>query len=662
MLKQLYVIWLSLALAAAVSLAGCSDDPVRPDDGSQPVTMEQRNVYVHLQLNIAGGGIPDALSRADGVAEPLTPGTSRENAVESIDLLVCDAEDGKETVLDIVTLAGPQIEKILANKTLGINLNVPVERKVHLHLLANLPTKMHDRFVVGESAYKTSYASEGSEYWDMIDEFVPGSRGRQETLENSGTGSIPMTGQFHLDMTDGAADTDPFAIVIPADNSMENPILLEADLCRMVAKSHVLVKSLIAGVKKLEYVFAIDKKAAAETETGTETKIDAKWLGWIRKDSVHYIPNAVNRSTYILPHRSDKGYGWADLNMYPEAYLTGGMARDLEFDAPVWSRDFVFYSGVALHRENIGAEHHYSPVETFVQSKHDNTVDGLMTPDRYTRGMYCPENYFLEPEDQEIVAKFAAHNDALPVVTHVSIAAKLTPRWIVIQEDYMKRMDDFVLEYGNNVADFREKYGLAPDDFGDADVGRWTAMREYYKKYLEGDTYLYRTNFRIIQLDTEQDAMDILSWSLMCNFLWSDDPTDFERGKYPDGTFYCYDLKYDTAQAGEIGGVIWTQQYIYLAAGAVAAAKGNNADIKTYSVPHLGGWGYYYTYVNATGAGVVDGRVPYNASQVTRNTYYLITVNNFGTPGGTITRPEYIKVNTEPVGWTYAGRGDIYLH
>jgi len=625
--------------------------------------MEQMEVYVCLRLNLAGNGIPDGRSRAEGGEEPgLTPGTSREDAINSMDLLVCDAEDGKETILDIVSLAGPQIDKIRYNQTVGVNLSVPKERKLHIHLLANIPVKMRERFVVGRSAYEADYVSGGDDYWDLIDEFVPGSQGKQESLEADAAGCIPMTGQFRLDTADGGADADPFAIVIPSDNSKENPMRLAADLCRMVAKTHVLVKSLIAGVNKLEYVYSIDVKAASETETGTETKIDAKWLGWMRKDSVRYIPNAVNRSTYILPHPSEKGTGWIDLNMDLEEYLTGGMARNLEFDAPVWAHDFVYYSGIGLHRENIKPDHHYAPAETYNKTLHDNTVNGKLTADRYTRGMYCPENYFLEPTDPDVAEKFNTYEDAMPVVTQVSIAAKLTPRWIVIQEDYMTRMDDFVKEYGNNPADFREKYGLGPDDFGDADVNRWTAMKEYYKKYLEGDTYLYRTNFRIIQLDTEQDAMDILSWSLMCNFLWSGDPADFERGKYPDGTFYCYDLKYDTVQTGEVGGVVWTQQYIYLAAGAVAAAKGDNADIKTYSVPHLGGWGYYYTYVNATDAMVVDGKVPYNASQVTRNTYYLITVSNFGTPGGTITRPEYIKVNTEPVGWDYVGRGDIYLH
>ena len=78
-------------------------------------------------------------------------------------------------------------------------------------------------------------------------------------------------------------------------------------------------------------------------------------------------------------------------------------------------------------------------------------------------------------------------------------------------------------------------------------------------------------------------------------------------------------------------------------------------------MPHIGGWGYYYTYLDEFGA-PHEGRTPYTASQVTRNTYYLITVEKFGVPGGSTSRPEYIRVNTEPVVWDYEGKGDIDLH
>ncbi len=77
-------------------------------------------------------------------------------------------------------------------------------------------------------------------------------------------------------------------------------------------------------------------------------------------------------------------------------------------------------------------------------------------------------------------------------------------------------------------------------------------------------------------------------------------------------------------------------------------------------MPHIGGWGYYYTYLDQLQT--AQNRTPYTASQVTRNTYYLITVGNFGVPGGSTSQPEYIRVNTEPVGWDYEGKSDIDLH
>jgi len=684
MLKHLYVIWILFATAVASSLAGCSDELIAPgNEPGQPSAVEEGTVFVRLRINMGGSGIPGRAA-SDGLGtsgeyeggpdlSDWTPGTDREKAITSMDLLVCDADS--ENVIDMVSLAWVQVKQILSNETIGVNIPVKENSRVHIYVLVNLPDRLRSSLVVGQPASDALYFSGGGNYWDVMNDFVPGCDGSQETLENGGTGGIPMTGQFRDDKTSS------YDIVLSGDSSKDAPIELTADLSRIVAKAHVLVKSFPSDLNGIEYVYVKNPNAASDAAAGDEkvSDIQTTWLGWMRMDSVRYIPNAVNRSTYILPHPSDgrkDAPQWADLNMNLSAYLVGGTSRNLEFDAPAWARDFVYYNGISLHRENIAPDCHLAPVEKFDQTRYDCTVAGQYvaadgSKDRYTKGMYCLENYFYNPSadeiGQELVEKFDSHDEAMPIVTHLSIAAHLTPRCIVVQSNYMEHMDNFVKEYQSNAAEFYRHYGLTDKDFNDGDVERWLIIKERYNDYFTKDDYLYRGKaFRFIQLGYEADAMDILSWSLMCNSLWSGDSADFERNKYPDGTFYCYDrLKYDTNNSNlQVGGVEWNQRYLYLAAGAVAAATGENADIKTYSVPHLGGWGYYYTYLNQMPSPeYVNGAVvPYSASQVTRNTYYLVTINNFGSPGGTITRPEYIKVNTEPVGWDYTGRGDINLH
>ena len=306
----------------------------------------------------------------------------------------------------------------------------------------------------------------------------------------------------------------------------------------------------------------------------------------------------------------------------------------MEFDASAWRQDYIFDNGLSLHKENIAAASRLARVERFDQTRYDHTANGSSAADRYTRGMYCLETYFNTPAND---AAFAACDEAIPMVTHLSVAAKLTPQWIVLTADYAEKMEKFIKSCEKE--EFLAEHGLTKADFTAEDVTRWRAIRERYSAYFTGTESLYREVFRLIRTENEADAADILNWSLKINNLWCRNPGEL-----------AYKLK-----------------HLYLSAGAVAAATTGSAattgniDIKAYSVPHIGGWGYYYTYLDEFGA-PHEGRTPYTASQVTRNTYYLITVEKFGVPGGSTSRPEYIRVNTEPVVWDYEGKGDIDLH
>jgi len=650
---RLFNIRISAVLTAIAFLAGCSEDAIREDLSKGPESAE--NVYIRFRIDLNGSGTPDggrSVSRAgnDGIF-----GSPREHAIETIDLLVFSADPGRGELIDTVSLGRDQIKGPGNPNTFTVPLFVKKGQQVRICAAVNMPDRIRRQFVIGRTRDDISFAAESADYWTAIDEIVPGSNGRQSTFEKSGNG-IPMTGRFK---TDG----DSEVIRIAEENlTPDNPLNLTARIDRIVAKIHVLATTRTFDFTTVEYVNAEDKSSK---DSSGETDAFAKWMGWIRLADVRYMPNGTNRSTYLFPQLNPEGNRlspYKDLNMNLSSYLMGEQDFDIGFDAPMWIRDYVFYNGLSLHRENISAESHLAQVEAFDRNKFNNTANNG-SGDRYIEGMYCLENYFDSPGTPD---PFTGYSDVIPMVTHVSIAAKLTPRRIVVLEDYRKRMDDFVKWYQDNPDDFRKETGLRIEDFTDEDVKRWEAIKEYYdngkdKSYFSGTENLYRDVYRIIRTDKETDAADIINWSLKVNGLWTRDAADFESGQYPDGTFYVYDTKeYDGGQAAH-DNVEWNQQYLYLTAGAVANATGTNADLKTYSVPHLGGWGYYYTYLDQL-AQTSDGKTPYTSSQVTRNTYYLVTVGNFGTPGGTITRPEYIKVNTEPVGWDYTGKGDINLH
>lgn len=662
MAKYWFNIWILGILVAATCFAGCNEDTIREDfPEKEEIT---GNVYIRFRMNLSGNGIPGGTRAGEGtIPENETPGADKENAVNTIDLLVYDAESDKLT--DIVPVGAEQIEQFTKNPDYNFNVSVYAGKgqKVKIYAAVNMTERMRQQFNFSRSGNAVSLSSAYNDYRNVIEEFVPGSAGKQEMLENCDGGCIPMTGQFVIDATGGGEIE-----ITEGHATKEDALQVKADVSRIVAKIHVLAtmtkEFTLSTGEKVRYVHAEDKTSNSEQPSGKATEDYTNWIGWIRLKDVRYMPNAVNKSTYLFPQANNKEglYPWKDLNMDLESYVVGGQDIDMGFDTPAWAKDYVFYNGLSLYKENISAAGHLAQAEAYDKTKFDETVNEPYSGNRYTKGMYCPENYFDSPAIS--ADAFGNYEEAIPMVTHVSIAARLTPRRIVIVEDYAKKMDAFVEGYKAKKEEFLEQYGLTTADFTDEDVKRWEKIKEYYeaenREYFSGTDNLYREVFRIIKTDSEADAADIINWSLKINELWSRNAADFENGKYPDGTFYVYNVKYDNLQVAP-SAIEWKQGYLYLTAGAVAAATADNIDIKTYSVPHLGGWGYYFTYLDQLGQ-TQNGKTPYTASQVTRNTYYLITVGNFGMPGGSISRPEYIRVNTEAVGWDYAGRGEINLH
>lgn len=635
-----YIIW--IWIAAAVLFAGCRKDSACDDIGLP--AQDDVTMYVCFHMGLAGSGAP--VSRAEGsvAGETIpneTPGTSREDAIERVDLLVTDAESGR--LLYYYPLMDMQVAEIGSAAGTVVPLFAKEGQAINVYAAVNMPEIARRGFVRDAVTDEISLRLGMSRYRDVINTIIPGSDGRQQTLQESGTGAIPMSGQF-ASAADGSR-----TITVTKDMTVQNPLALSADVRRLVAKVHVLTRTqsgTLADGTTVEYV---------PSESGTAAAAES--LGWIRMSDVCYMLNGTNKSTYIFLRATNaETYPlWQDLNMDLDGYVAATRDVDLEFDES-YNDDFTFCDGLDLHKVNVLSHDSMTPVEAYNATTLANTQSGENVADRYTKGMYCMENYFDAPTLHGFA--LANYEHAIPMVTHVSIAAKLVPRWIVTPKDIEKQMDDFVDEYESNPQTFRQDYQLSEADFTDDDAARWRAMKNDpdYRVYLSGAEYEFRS-FRRIKFKNEADALDIINWSLKMNRQWGAGAEDFfTTGKCSAGTFYVYDTDYDVVQIAPE----WNQRYLFLTAGAVAKAAAEDVTIKSRSVPHLGGWGYYYTYIDHTGQ-TADGTTPYAASQVTRNTYYLVTVSNFGAPGGTITRPEFIKVNTEPVGWDYGGRGDINL-
>lgn len=643
-------IWILIALLATLLLSGCNDD-ILGGDLTETEESPMEDVYIRFRMNLSGSGSPGT-TRADattGESGNTTPGTGQEEEVNTVDIFIYDAESNQ--LSDHVYLSKEKISEITTTGVV-VPIYATPGKNVRIHTAANLTEKMRQSYIIGQTGNDQSITSTLSDYKDVINEFVPGTSGHHTTLQNNQTPGIPMTGQFKTD------DTGSYEITIPLKApTKNNPLELTAKVSRIVAKIHLLVQTsthVLATGETVTYAHAEDKSATEGQPTGKEGEEYTNFIGWMRLSDIRYVPNGMNKSTYIFPQANEKAgsYPLKDPNMDMSHYRRGD-----QFDEQEYLRDFTFRSGAELHPLNITDSDNMDSAESYDETRLATTQSGSPAQDRYTNGMYCLENYFDIPQPDHEFLK--TYNNAIPMVTHLSIATKLTPRYITVSKTYAEGLDRFIKAFKEKTEIIRKKYRLDPTDFTDEDIDRWAILKERYFP-ANDDSNIYSNDFRIIKTLNEADAADLIKWSLIANNLWSGDNLDFENDKYPACTFYVYDRKkYDAA--GLSADDTYKQRYLYLTAGAVAVATGDNMRIKTYSVPHIGGWGYYFTYLDQTQE-TTNGKTPYTASQVTRNTYYLVNVMNFGVPGSTITSPEYLKVNTVPIGWDYSGKGDINLH
>lgn len=611
---NLLKIWIPIALAAIFTLAGCSDDTL----GTDPIGEDEElagDVYIRIQMYQSGDipGMNRAPSRAGETEVNETPGTPKENTINTVDILVYDIDD--DMLVNRIPLDDQQIQLIQGETGAIVSFYAQQGHRVRIYAAVNMTDEMRRQFTFGRSGTDFSISASNSSYFDVINKFVPGSNGLAANVTGA-NGGIPMSGLFKIANADfniiDQPDNDVITITKEHTNR-NNPLNIMAEVSRIVAKVHVLV--------------SMDGEEPSPTFVRAVKPTDNKTrFGWIRPENVRYIPNGINKSTYIFP-QYENGKP-KDMNMQLDKYVAGD-----KIDDQLWGADYSYTYNSKLYNLNTNPS---STTETATAEQYDETrlnltLSGENHADRYVNGMYCPENYFVTPNNQTL---FGHYQYAIPMITHVTIAAKMIPCVILVENDYVTKMGDYIDQHQS--------------DISDADKAKWDAIKE---KYFTTTTLNH--GFIEITSDNEEDILFILNYSLKFSGQWSDNTNKYTDYLFPAGTFYVFDQIYDDES-------YTGYRYLCLTAGAVQSAD-DNTHIKSRSVPHIGGWGYYYTYID-NDRSTANGNTPYMASQVTRNTYYIITVGNFGYPGGTITDPMTIKANTVSIDWNYAGKGETNLH
>ena len=529
-------------------------------------------------------------------------GTGDENNIHSLYIYLFNSETGALVYwADITNLYQADNTKTYAIKLQDINL----PEKVSIYLAANLTRQQAESITSPTASYKTNATS----YTRAINEFAP-----YEFMPQFGvTGiskrdiGIAMTGQAV-----SAAGSEQTFNNIYQYNSLDNPLSLTVDLKRVVAKALLTVAPASSDIAE-----GYDKNEAYAV---IDSENDKK--GWVRISDIYYFPNGTNKSLYWFEKENN-----ADPNPNLTDYITSASDAELALNTEKYQNDFVYYN----QTEQYKLYYAYYQAQKFDQETDKNNS--------YTAGMYFLENTFTIPDGYN--SQLEAYKLALPMVTSISIALRYTPKEIYVEKGLYGNLDK-----GEGMSASEKK--------------QWDDMKDAYVDWKSFEEETISTDeVKNIIFETEADAQFVLTMSLKLNKAYISSTEygnqvtngTYSGTKFPDNTFFAFTPETNTDESF---------LYHYYTYGARQKIEN-----PIYYVPYVGGWAYYYTYLDGDstdfGEGTNSSKAEYSDSQVKRNTYYILKLNKITRLGGSKTDPNNIQVNTTVVPWKKGGRLDVDL-
>lgn len=534
--------------------------------------------------------------------EDVILGTGDENTIHSLYIYLFNSETGALVYwADITNLYQADNTKTYAIKLQDINL----PEKVSIYLAANLTRQQAESITSPTASYKTNATS----YTRAINEFAP-----YEFMPQFGVTGISKR-DIGIAMTGQAVSDSGKIFDIHGHTSPDNPLALTVDLKRVVAKALLTVDA--ATTDNMNgYVPDVAYAVIASKNNNK---------GWVRISDIYYFPNGTNKSLHWFEQENN-----ADPNLNLTDYITSTATdTELALNTEEYQEDFVYYN----QSEQYKLYYAYYQAQKFDQTTDDNNS--------YTAGMYFLENTFTVPEAMSgYDTQLESYKLALPMVTSISIALRYTPKEIYVESGLYAK-----LETGTGMsASEREE---------------WKNMKSKYENDKPWDETSWKDNVGAVIFKDEADARFILTMSLKLNKAYISSTEygnqvtngTYSGTKFPDNTFFAFTPETDT------DGNFLYHYYTY-------GARQNIAN-PIYYVPYVGGWAYYYTYLDGDstdfGEGTNTQKAVYSDSQVTRNTYYILKLNKITRLGGSKTDPNNIQVNTTVVPWTKGGRLDVDL-
>ena len=522
-----------------------------------------------------------------------------------------------------------------------------LNRTYRLYGIANLTPSQFNAIIASGNplTYVLGDKSSSAHYTEVIDALAPGSHGEA----NQATQGVMMSSEGE-DLT--ITDTDR--------GTEANPLKVDIELKRVVAKVHVLATIDAPNTsndpnQKYQFLRTYKEDGGSNSTTG---------MGYIRLDRIRYLMNGTNRTTYPFARFTETsgGKSYSDPNMEMNVYNWNDSEND--FDIARVNRDFVYYNQHSLAQfdpeqilNNTQTGFRFHTLESWDESRYTATVSNTASGNRYTHGLYTTENLFTLPEEgSDLKTKLDNYAETtgnpLPMVSSVGVAARLAPRLVITTADFYSNIEKDYEAYQKDGSVDGKLY--TPDDWKRWNEIKnrytWNTSHEWKQLAANNDEKFCQVDFGTVatgQTDVsdyqkEQDIRTMLTLSLKLSKHYSE--SGYNITLYPAGSFFVY---YDKDNS----------KYYYMTS-AVAVSE-TLSGVRSQILPHVGGWGYYYTYIDPA----TDDRDPhaYARSQVYRNYYYLLTIRTILTPGSTVTSNDYIRVNTERLEWQYTGKGTIDL-
>lgn len=483
-------------------------------------------------------------------------------------------------------------------KTYAIKLqDINLPEKVSIYLAANLTRQQAESITSPTASYKTNATS----YTRAINEFAP-----YEFIPQFGVTGISKR-DIGIAMTEQAVSGSDKEFDLHRYTSPDNPLALTVNLKRVVAKALLTV----APASSDEIAEGYDKNEAyAVIASENQNK------GWVRINDIYYFPNGTNKSLYWFEQENNK-----DPNSALTDYISSTESdAELSLNTEKYQNDFVYYN----QTEQYKLYYAYYQAQKFDQETDKNNS--------YTAGMYFLENTFTIPDGYD--SPLEAYKLALPMVTSISIALRYTPKEIYVEKGLYDQLESGT---GMSASERQE----------------WADMKTKYTNKEPWDDTSWSDVGAVIFKD-EADAQFVLTMSLKLNNAYISSTEygnqvtngTYSGSKFPDNTFFAFTPETNTDESF---------LYHYYTYGARQKIEN-----PIYYVPYVGGWAYYYTYLDGDGTNTTNKAV-YSDSQVTRNTYYILKLNKITRLGGSKSDPNNIQVNTTVVPWKKGGRLDVDL-